>query len=240
MSIHRSSLLAFVILAAMLTPRVRADSPAEPDKDPRMLTLLREARRAIDARQPADAIPPCEEVIARFAKAYPGHPQKVFCARSSPESLGYLLQAASKQEDAIVLSGTYAGAWFIKGFAQIDLGRRDAGKASILEALKLSPWDSQYLAELGEIYGREKDWVKARECYEAAESHATLAPNDSKASELARARRGVGYVLVELGQLEEAAKKYEQCLKDDPNDRKAKAELGYVRGLLAKRKPPGS
>jgi hypothetical protein len=41
-------------------------------------------------------------------------------------------------------------------------------------------------------------------------------------------------VLVELGQLAEAEKKYQQCLRDDPNDKKAAAELEYVRGMKAK------
>ena len=43
-------------------------------------------------------------------------------------------------------------------------------------------------------------------------------------------------VFVELGQVDEAEKKYQQCLPDDPNDTKAKRELDYVRSLQAKRK----
>jgi Flp pilus assembly protein TadD len=54
--------------------------------------------------------------------------------------------------------------------------------------------------------------------------------------ELARARRGLGYVLVEMGKLNEAEKKYQQCLAADPKDTKAAQELEYVRGLRAKTK----
>jgi tetratricopeptide (TPR) repeat protein len=92
-----------------------------------------------------------------------------------------------------------------------------------------------YLSELGSIYKLEKNWPEAKKTFEAAEEHAALSPDDLKASELGLARRGLGYVLVELGQLAEAEKKYQQCLKDDPNDKKAAAELEYVRGLKAKR-----
>jgi tetratricopeptide (TPR) repeat protein len=53
---------------------------------------------------------------------------------------------------------------------------------------------------------------------------------------LGRARRGIGYVLVELGKLDEAEKKYQQCLADNPKDSRAAAELEYVRNLKAKRK----
>ena len=50
------------------------------------------------------------------------------------------------------------------------------------------------------------------------------------------ARRGQGYVLVELGKLDEAEEKYQQCIAANPNDNKAKAELDYIRERKAKRK----
>jgi len=56
-------------------------------------------------------------------------------------------------------------------------------------------------------------------------------PDNDKAFELAIARRGLGYVLVELGRLDEAEEKYRQCLAADPNDVKAKNELAYVLDL---------
>ena len=67
-------------------------------------------------------------------------------------------------------------------------------------------------------------------------SAAKLAPDDTRSDELGRARRGQGYVLVELGKLDEAEKKYQQCLAANPNDANAKAELQYVREQKAKGK----
>jgi tetratricopeptide (TPR) repeat protein len=72
--------------------------------------------------------------------------------------------------------------------------------------------------------------------YQSAEEHASLTPDDAKQAELGRARGGLSYVLVELGKLDEAEKKYQQCLRDDPNDKKAAAGLEYVRNLKAKTK----
>jgi hypothetical protein len=57
-----------------------------------------------------------------------------------------------------------------------------------------------------------------------------------KADELGRTRDGMAYVLAELDKLDEAEKKYQQILKENPNDTKAAAELEYVRGLKAKSK----
>ena len=72
--------------------------------------------------------------------------------------------------------------------------------------------------------------------FKEARDNANLTPDMSRADELARARRGQGYVLVELGKLDQAEEKYQQCIAANPNDRKAKAELDYVREQKAKRK----
>lgn len=90
--------------------------------------------------------------------------------------------------------------------------------------------------ELAEIYALENNWPDALKSYREAEKNVKLGPEEGQADDLARARRGQGYVLVELGRLDEAEKKYRQCLATDPNDTKAKGELGYVREQIAKRK----
>ena len=71
--------------------------------------------------------------------------------------------------------------------------------------------------------------------FDEAEDDAKLGPEDTQRDELGRARRGQGYVLVELGKLDEAEKKYQQCVAANSNDSKAKAELQYVREQKAKR-----
>ena len=218
---------------------------ADPDKDPQTLNLLQEARTLIDGQKPQAGIEKCEKVIALFETYYAGSKHKIYCARTSAENLGYLVKAAAAMDkgafeagkhDAIVISSTWSGAYFMKGYALQDLGRRAEARAAIKQALELSPWNSQYLSELGSLYILEKDWPKAMASFKAAEDNAPLSPDEAKADELGRARRGIAYVLVELGKLDEAEKKYQQCLKENPNDTKAAAELEYVRGLKAKKK----
>ena len=187
-------------------------------------------------KQAAAAIKKCDAVIAGFTAKYGARKEKIYCARTSEESLLYLLMAAAKSESAIALSSTWAGAYFLKGYALFEQGRIREARAAINLAVALSPLSPQYLCELGAIYQLEKNWPKAREAFTAAEDHAPLSPDDTKAAELGRARRGLGYVLVELGQLAQAEKKYQQCLAADPKDDKAKRELEYVRKLIAKGK----
>jgi tetratricopeptide (TPR) repeat protein len=235
-------------LAIFISTALIASSPAassdDPDKDPQLPKLLEEARALIDNKKPQMGIEKCNKVIAAFQKHYGKSPHKIYCARSSTENLAYLVTAAAEmgkgtfekgEKDAIVLSSTWANAFYIKGYALQELGKLSDATAAIKKAIEFSPQNSQYLSELGSVYVVEKNWPNALKSYRDAEDNAPILPADVRVEELGRARRGIGYVLVELGKLDEAEKKYQQCLADNPKDSRAAAELEYVRGLQAKR-----
>jgi tetratricopeptide (TPR) repeat protein len=233
--------ILFLFLLAIQSQR--AASPLDPDKDPQMQSLLQEARKLAAEKELPAAIDKCDKIIASFKAHYEGRKEKIYCARTSAESLGYMLTAAAEMDKrefqnskAIVISPTWAEAYFYKGYVLQDLGRTAEAKAALLLAVELSPWNCKYLCELGSIYKLEKNWAKAKEVFEKAEDQASIGPDDVKAIELGQARRGLGYVFVELGQLDEAEKKYQQCLATDPKDTKAARELEYVRDLRAKTK----
>ncbi len=211
-----------------------------------MLDLFKEAKILIEAKKPQPAIEKYEKVIASFKAHYGNSKSRIYCARGTIESAAYLMKAAAAmtkgefdkdKKDAITLSSSWADAYFMKAYALQDLGLIAEAKSAVQLAIELSPWNSRYLSELGSIHVLEKDWTKAKEVFEKAEDHAPLSPDDSKAEDLGKARRGLGYVFVELGQLDEAEKKYQQCLAANPKDTKAAQELEYVRGLRAKTKP---
>jgi tetratricopeptide (TPR) repeat protein len=226
--------ILFFLLCAIPGQRA-ASPPPDPDKDPQMLDLFKEAKILIEAKKPQSAIEKYEKVIASFKAHYANTKSKIYCARGTTESAAYLVMAA-----AAMAKGEFdkdkKDAYFMKAYVLQDLGRIAEAKSAVQLALELSPWNSRYLSELGSIYVLEKNWTKAKEVFEKAEDNAPLSPDDSKAEELGRARRGLGYVFVELGQLVEAEKKYQQCLAADPKDTKAAQELEYVRGLRAKEK----
>lgn len=234
--------ILFLFLCAIQSQR--AASPLlDPDKDPQMLSLLHEARKLAARKELPDAIDKYDKIIASFKAHYEGRKEKIYCARTSTESLGYMLMAAAEidkgevqNSKAIVISPTWAEAYFSKSYALQDLGRIAEAKAAILLAVELSPWNCKYLCELGSIYKIEKNWPKAKEVFEEAEDQASTGPDNVKAAELSRARSGLGYVFVELGQLDEAEKKYQQCLAANPQDTSAARELEYVRDLRAKTK----
>jgi tetratricopeptide (TPR) repeat protein len=237
--------ILFLLLCATQSQRA-ASPPPNPDKDPQLLDLFKEAKILIEAKKPQSALEKYEKVIASFEAHYANNQSKIYCARGTTESATYLVMAAAAmtkgefdkdKKNAITLSSTWADAYFMKAYALQDLGRIAEAKSAVQLALQLSPLSSRYLSEFGSIYVLEKNWAKAQEVFEKAEDNASLAPDDSKAEDLGKARRGLGYVFVELGQLDEAEKKYQQCLATDPKDTKAAQELEYVRGLRAKAKP---
>src|ERR1700736_6196310 len=103
-------LLTLVALLISASVGPAATSSTDPDKDPQMASLLQEARRLIDNKQPAAAIERCDKVITAFKARYGSSKQKVTCGRTSAEVLGSLLQAAVNKNDAIGLSSTWADA----------------------------------------------------------------------------------------------------------------------------------
>ena len=160
--------LGFVLcLAAAIQTQQAGAASADPDKDPQTPKLLEEARTLIDGKKSQAAIEKCEKVIALFKTHYADSKHKIYCARTSAESLGYLLKAAADKQNAIALSSTWADAYFMKGYALQELGRMAEAKSAVQRAVELSPWSSHFLSELANIYALEKNWAKAKEIFEA-------------------------------------------------------------------------
>ncbi|PIP80300.1 MAG: hypothetical protein COW84_06020 [Gammaproteobacteria bacterium CG22_combo_CG10-13_8_21_14_all_40_8] len=172
-----------------------------------------------------------EPMIAQCLKKYP-HDQKVYAARSLEESLFYMAHSAANNENAIVVEPFCADAHFFKAFSLVELNEFDEAKAEYLKALEMSPENSIYRSELGNVYQSLKDWDNALKTFTKAEESAqSWSPDPQKDKELARAKRGIAFSLTELGKLDEADKKYQECLTIDKDDQKAKDELQYIQSL---------
>lgn len=125
-------------------------------------------------------------------------------------------------------------AYFVKGFALVDLGRADDAKPYFDKAIALAPMNAQYLAERGEWYKSRKDWAHAYEDYESASSAAEFSPDGRKNAEKARALRGLGFVRIEQGELKEAERLYKESLRYQPDNAGARSELDLIKSLKSK------
>ncbi|GGY70623.1 hypothetical protein GCM10011613_13900 [Cellvibrio zantedeschiae] len=176
-------------------------------------------------------------IIERCNTQKANYKGKIYAARNQVETIFYLGLAGAENVDAQVISATCPEALFMKAYSSFDLGQLENAIRFLNEALEWSPLNANYLAELGNIYQTQRDWNTALEKYSLAEDYAlTYSPESIRTRELARAKRGVGFVLIELGRLDEAEKKFKECLELDKNDKNALNELEYIKQLKSKDK----
>ena len=197
---------------------------------------MNQAGALIQAHQPHAAIERIlDPMIAEQEAQVRDIQATLYCANTAAESLQYLLAAANAKKSAVVVDRTLCDAYFMRGFAEVDLGKLAAAQADYEHALALSPSNPHYLNEVGQFHSRLHDWVGALALFHRAEDAAKgLAAEGRANAELGLALRGIGYVDVEVGKLDEAEAVYRHCLEIDPGDQKARGELGYVLNLRAK------
>ncbi|MDH5434287.1 MAG: tetratricopeptide repeat protein [Gammaproteobacteria bacterium] len=184
-----------------------------------------------------NAVEEFDKAITLCKEQYGNGEQAVFAARTPTESLYYMLIATAESKNAVVIASTCADALYLKGYSVLELDKTELAQSLLERAVALSPNNSLYLSELGHILHAKKSWQEALDVFIRSESAAkTYSPDDVKEQELTRAMRGVGYSLIELGRLDEAEKKYNECLKINKNDEAAKQELIYIKQLRDKSK----
>lgn len=242
---HLYASMALGMLLAMATPGFCQDA-APPladttqsegdERENARAALLEKGMSLINAHQASEAIAESfDPLIADYEAQYAGSEKQVYSARTVPETLLYMATAASAKRDAIALGPTWAYAYFLKAYALVELGRAPEARPLLEKAIQLSPQNPQFLAELGHSYIADRNWPLMLEIYERSEQATGIgSPEDGKTLELARALRGQGYALVEMGRLKEAEAMYKRCLKLDRNDVKAANELEYVRSLQSR------
>ena len=209
--------------------------PADAARRAAEAAKLNEAAMLIRSRQAQAAIDRIlDPLIAAQDAANADRKEALYCANSTTESLYYMLQAAKDRKAAIALDGTLCNALFMRGFAEVDLGRIAAAEADYARAVALSPSNPHYLSELGELHTRKREFSDALGWFQRAEAAKEFAGPGQANAELGRALRGMAYVDVELGKLDEAEALYRRCLEIDARDQKAQAELGYVLGVKAR------
>jgi tetratricopeptide (TPR) repeat protein len=191
--------------------------------------IIDDAWTLIREKKPGQAIALIDPVIAAGDRAHAGEQRQIYCASSPEETLMYMLMAANEGKGAIAISDEWCRAIFLKGFALIDLNRPEEAKPLLDRAVAMAPMNAQYLAELGEWHKGHREWDRAYQLFEQAEDAAAMSRPEVRNDHQRRALRGMGYVLIEQGKLDEAEKLFRKCLELDPNDQRAKTELEYIR-----------
>lgn len=218
----------------------------EADEEAQVVRLEHAHQLIVDHKPMAAIVGPLEEIISRFENHVVQPGTKFYCARTTTESLMYLIGEAADDIDvsedsmvgngkAVVVGPVWAYAYQLKGYALLELKRAGEAQAALQKAVDLSPQNSQFLSELAYSHQKQGHLARSLDLYNSAEEAAkTFTPDDLKTTELTRALRGQGYVLVEMGKLSEGEERYRASLKLDPADELSKNELRYISGLREK------
>ncbi len=238
--------LRFVLFISLLLWRaapsyaetVSESTAAARENEAKQTQILNYGAQLLKERRPAEAIENYfDKVIASYEAVYPADAKAIYCARSAPERLLYLMQAAVDKKASVVIGPTWCDAYFLRAYGLIELGRNAQARESLEKAVAMSPKNAHYLSELASLDLRENNWKEAITRYETASQLAReFSPPESKGIELGEALRGRGYVLAELGRLEEAEATYQQCLEINSADNAAIGELRYVQSQRQKQK----
>jgi tetratricopeptide (TPR) repeat protein len=191
----------------------------------------------IAGHDPAGAIELLERIMADQEQAHRGETRQIYCARSPAESLLYAGMGVEAKKDVLVLGPDWSMAVFLKGFSLIDLKRRDEARPFLERAVAMSPMNAQFLGELAEWHKNARAWGEASALFERASAAAEFSPDEFKSNDKRRAMRGMGFVLIEQGRLDEAEAMFRKVLEMEPNDAGAKSELQYIEDARAKAKP---
>jgi tetratricopeptide (TPR) repeat protein len=230
----RLNLWAALMLLGLSAPLHAAQSVAA---QPAPVAAIDEAaeRNAIDAAvtfigngKPAEALPILDGLLAARERAHAGDKRMIFNSRSTAEAVLYAGIAAQQKRDAVVNGDNWSLAFFLKGFALIDLNRPAEAKAMYDKALALAPMNSHYLGELAEWHKNDKNLPAALDTFARALEAADFSPPEAKVFDQTRALRGLAFILIDQGKLDEAEARLKQALKLDPGDAKAKSELEYI------------
>lgn len=213
---------------AITTQSAQAHIPPFP---PESAQALEQATQALQNRDADKALPLLNNAIAHFEKTFADFPAPYYAAQNRVEALYYLMQAANNKEktDVYVIDGGWAHLYYLRAFAHIEKGDLAAAQRDLDTLLKLSPANALAYNERGHLHSLRKDWQAAQADFQAAIDH-NLTDNDHERDAInARARRGLAFVLIEEGKLDDAEAIYRELLQQNPNDSMSQSQLEYIR-----------
>ena len=245
----KAMVLAFGLLGCAGALPAETSPAAETWADQQIDARLEAGKRLTQQGHPDTAIAEyLDPVIEHYENMYKDETRRVYVAHSQQETFLYLVTAVAgdaggkvktkaDRAGAVAVYGYWTDALVMKAYALSELRRPDDAKAALVRATALSPGYPPPWIELGFLYSSEKDWARALDAFEHAESGVEMMSDEGGKKLLkGRAWRGKAYIYTEQGKLDDSEALYRKCLALDPDDGAAKRELAYVGQLRAQAK----
>lgn len=224
---------AIVFLAGCAQGPQQKTASAEQSSSP--ADLVEKGYQSLTHGSPKQAIESFDAAISHCQKLYPKGKKRVYASRGAAESLSYMITAAVTEQDAIAVDTSCSDALYFRGYTALDFGDIELAQDYIQQAVDMAPSNSLYLSELGHIHQTKQQWAEALRMFKKSEEAAeSFSPEGVKNKELARAKRGISFNLIELGEFDEAESKLKECIVLDANDKGALNELQYLQKLRQK------
>jgi tetratricopeptide (TPR) repeat protein len=191
---------------------------------------VQEARRLIAARERPRAVRALEEYLARMPPGWRPRAETKDELRiafwSMEEFLQFVThhQAAGDRRKVTWVRPSYSEACYLLGYLAVEEGDYAAARRHVERGLALEPDHPLLLCELGMIEGGCRRHGEALDCYRQAAERRPWTPPGV----VARALRGVGFSLIELGELDEAEEAFRQSLEWEPDNATARQELQII------------
>lgn len=198
--------------------------------------LLASAMRTLKHGQIKKAVQQLFTVESRCNELFPVTAGEIrYTSRSPLETQYYQAQAEKNNKRAVIIDNACSNAFYLLGYSYGNLKATEQARSLLERAVAMAPKNAMYLSELAFTYQVQQDWDSALAIFKKAATAAKrFSPPEVQAQELGRAKRGMGFTLIELGKLAAAKRQFKECLAIDKNDLGAKEELLYIKQLTAK------
>lgn len=225
---------------ASATPAIAVDSQLEGDR-----AAIIAAYDAIHNKQFEVAVSKADTIIRVFEDGKKN--DSIYrCASGHSDIFNVLAGAAlgldrdDSDEGKTVTAAVAAeicSAYFVKGFALIDLGNRDEALPNLQMAVEMDPDNQHYMNELAEWYKVGRDWQTSLEIFtkasETTDQSIAMMEDKKQSTEIlnlmyCRSYRGIAFNQVEMGNWSEARSAIDKCLKLIPDDPRSQQELQYI------------
>ena len=125
----------WLIFLALLSSAWAQDQPRPDPEEQAQIAVLNRGLGLLQQRRAAEAMTEAfDKMIAAYERKFAGDARKIYTARTSQESLLYLLQAANARQTAAVVGLVWSEAFYYRGYALVELGRLAEARAALERA----------------------------------------------------------------------------------------------------------
>ncbi len=222
----RQFLGKFCLALILISPAAQAQK-AQAEETLSQQILI--ADKALENKEYTKVIDTVDPIIASFERTYPPSDKVVSCADDQIQTMILLLSATHDKKGGVVVDPAYCMAYFMKGFALIDLNRMPEAGPFLQKASDFSPLNAHYMNEYAEWHKSNRNWQRSFDLFEKAKGKAEFTGDNLRKEVEARSMRGMGFNLIELGKLDAAEKLFNASLKLVPGNPSALNELQYIK-----------